>query len=272
MKDANFFDRLRKYYSDIAKVLGGTASAASIFPNATDVGQSREYAYINFLKQHVPLKCDVLLGGFLFGVDGSETGQVDIIVTTDTAPRFNFLNPNGNNKSFAPVDGTIGVAWIKSYLDKKELINALEGIAKIPAVAPLPLFLGHPVEIDNYVDWPYKIIYATDGLSWETMTKHMEEFYRDNPQIPLERTPNVIHVLGKYFLVRGKKSLLPNGTVVPPVHGEFVAYTNEPDYQALTHVAEVLRDHVTLSQFILARYDLIWNNMARHIMASTDGK
>ncbi len=68
--DGQFFHRLREYYLNVAAVLSGEAKIASIFPNTTDIGMSRECVYIDFLKQHVPSKCNVFLGGFLFGEDG----------------------------------------------------------------------------------------------------------------------------------------------------------------------------------------------------------
>lgn len=64
-----FFVRLRKYYESVGKVLRGQAECASIFPNATDIGVTRENVYAQFLKSHAPSKCNVLLGGFLFDED-----------------------------------------------------------------------------------------------------------------------------------------------------------------------------------------------------------
>ena len=40
-----FYIRLRKYYQRVAEVLRGDAEAASVFPNTTDIGQSRERIY-----------------------------------------------------------------------------------------------------------------------------------------------------------------------------------------------------------------------------------
>jgi len=113
----NFFVRLRNYYINVAKVLRGEADAASVFANTTDIGVSRELVYSEFLKQHAPSKCNVFLGGFLFDYDGAESKQLDIIITTDTAPRFNFHNKDGSGKSFSPVEGTLGIVSIKSTLN-----------------------------------------------------------------------------------------------------------------------------------------------------------
>ena len=84
---SDFYTRLREYYLKVGEVLRGDADAASIFPNPTDVGTSRELAYADFLRQHAPSKCNVFSGGFLFDVEGNESKQPDILITTDTAPR-----------------------------------------------------------------------------------------------------------------------------------------------------------------------------------------
>ncbi len=66
----------------------------------------------------IPSKCNVFLGGFLFGEDGDESKQLDVIISTDTSPKYDFHNSGGKGKSFAPVEGCLGVASIKSFLDK----------------------------------------------------------------------------------------------------------------------------------------------------------
>ena len=123
----DFFLRLRDYYLKVAEVLRGEAEAATVFRNTTDIGASRERIYADFLRQHAPSKCNVFLGGFLFQADGSESRQLDIIVTTDTAPRYDFHNQDGGGKSFSPVEGTLAVASIKSTLDGAQLNRIARG-------------------------------------------------------------------------------------------------------------------------------------------------
>jgi len=110
------YDRLRDYYTKVGAVLRGEADAGSIFPNSTDVGMSREKVYANFLAQHAPSMCRVFFGGFLFDEAGAESKQLDIIITTDTTPRFDFHNQDGSGKSFSHVEGTLGVVSVKSTL------------------------------------------------------------------------------------------------------------------------------------------------------------
>ncbi len=232
-----FFLRLKDYYLKVAAVLRGEAATASIFPNSTDVGMSRENVYAEFLRQHAPSKCNVFFGGFLFGENGDESGQLDVIITTDTTPRFNFHNQDGRGKAFSPVEGTLGVASIKSTLDKKELHSALSGIASIPATAPLETRVVRGINIPNYDDWPFKIVYASDGIASDTLLAHLADFYSDNSHIPNTRRPHVIHVSGKYVIFRGVDGLSladpATGTVMKAPHGQFFLFGEHPDLLAI---------------------------------------
>ncbi|HYC77338.1 MAG TPA: DUF6602 domain-containing protein [Planctomycetota bacterium] len=151
-----FFERLRAYCMKVAEDLRGGADAAKIFPNTTDVVMSRERVYAEFLRTHVPSKCNVFFGGYVFGHDGAESKQTDVIVTTDTAPQFNFHNSDGVGKAFSPVEGTIA--------DKEKLVDALEGIASIPPTAPIGSRALPLLPIENCDDWPYKVVYATHSI------------------------------------------------------------------------------------------------------------
>jgi len=73
---ALFFERLKKYYSDIGDELLNRSKCANIFPNPTDKGTNREEIYLNFLKDHIPLGCNIFLGGFLFNKKGDESKQM----------------------------------------------------------------------------------------------------------------------------------------------------------------------------------------------------
>lgn len=258
-----FFQRLRKYYLDVASVLRGEASVASIFPNSTDVGMSREQVYAEFLRQHAPSKCNVFFGGFLFGDDGSESKQLDIIVTTDTTPQFNFHNRDGSGKSFSPVEGTLGVASVKSMLNKHELEDALEGIAAIPPTTSLEHRIVSDISISNYDDWPFKIIYASDGISADTLKSHLETYYSNNPSIPLGRRPNIIHVAGKYILFRATPGAI-EWDAEKQKHekieeGSFRVFVDDPDLQGIIWTLHGLQQSATASTHILYSYRNIFN-------------
>lgn len=257
-----FFDRLRSYYLEVAAVLRGEAAAASVFPNSTDVGTSRENVYAEFLRQHAPSKCNVFFGGFIFGEDGSESGQLDVLITTDTAPRFDFNNKDGRGKAFSPVEGTLGVASIKSTLDKKELENALAGISAIPPTASLEGRISPLLRIKNYDDWPYKIVYASDGIAGETLLGHLNQYYANNPTIPIGRRPNVIQVAGKYVIFRATEGMsvwdVARMQSQPLGTGEFRLFSRDSDLQGLLWVLENLQQRAAASTHIVYNYgDLI---------------
>lgn len=260
-----FFERLRVYYLNVGAVLRGEAKVASIFPNTTDVGMSRERVYAEFLRQHAPSKCNVFFGGFLFGDDGDESSQMDVLVTTDTTPRFNFQNNDGQGKSFSPVEGTLGVASIKSTLNKNALEDALNGLASIPPTANLEGRVSFGISIKNYDDWPYKIVYATDGIAVDTLLSHLTAFYAENPGIPFGRRPNCIHVAGKYVIFRAvegmsvwdyKKQISETLKV-----GEFRVFTREPDLQGMLWVLDGLQQRAAASTHIFYSYGQMMNRV-----------
>ncbi len=262
---SDFFTRLRDYYSKVAEVLRGEAEAASVFPNTSDIGGSREKVYAEFLKQHAPSKCNVFLGGFLFDDDGNESKQLDIIITTDTAPRFDFHNTDGSGKSFSPVEGTLGVASIKSTLDKKQLFDVLSGFASIPPCKSLDGRHSLLIKISNYDDWPYKILYANDGIQGDTLNSHIVSFYTEHPEIPVNRRPNIIHVAGKYVIFRVTSEMVLKSRIGKPDQeietGAFILETRNPDVQAMVWVLDNLQRHATASNQIFFDYAAILNNV-----------
>lgn len=249
----------------MGEVLRGDADLASIFPNTTDIGQSRERVYAEFLRLHAPSKCNVFLGGFLFHDEtGAESKQLDVIVTTDRAPRFNFHNADGAGKSFSPVEGTLAVASIKSTLDKKQLIDSLEGFASIPPTRDLEKRKPPNLNIQGYDDWPYKVIYANDGISGTTLLEHVNGYYTENSGIPPSRRLNVIHVAGKYviFRIKGGMSVQnPDGSSLPLNLGAFHIFTTSPDVQAIIWVLNELQKLATTSTHIIFSYDEILNRI-----------
>lgn len=240
----DFFDRLAAYYKQVASVLRGEASSASIFPNSTDVGSSRERIYAYFLRGHAPAKCNVFFGGFLFNSKGRESKQLDVIVGADSVARFDLHNQDRSGKSFAHVEGALAVASIKSKLDKKELFDALRGLESIPNLES-PLIASTMLSIPDHADWPYKIIYASDGIAVETLLGHLRDFYLENSDISLDRRPNLIHIAGKYAITRIRNGdtvrvdSSPSAIAMPV--GYFYPITKDSDLQALVLASHELQ-------------------------------
>lgn len=203
----NFHNRLRNYFFYVARAMKGHAEAAAIFSNPTDKGGSREEIFASFLKAHIPTKCNVVQGGYLFHEDGRESRQQDVLVVSDVSPRYNVFA-----KTFAPVEGTLCVASVKSTLTAAELEDALDGFASIPRTEPLGQ-RGNPLlPILDYEDWPLKVLFAFEaGIKPETLHSRIDLFYKNHPNIPITRRPHIIHVLGSCLIARTTSEIHAQG-------------------------------------------------------------
>jgi hypothetical protein len=159
----------------------------------------------------------VVKGGFLFDQEGNESDQLDLIVTGDTSMRFELLAQDGHGKTFACIDGCLAVVSIKSKLTKDTLFDALQNLATIPEKLPWSSVGSPQVHLPLYDELPYKVIYASDSLKYETIKMHLEDFYNTHPDIPSRKRPNLIHVAGKYVIMRideeGQHD--PDGVLLP---------------------------------------------------------
>lgn len=262
-----FFSRLKSYYAEVAAVLRGEADAAAIFPNPTDRGASRERIYSTFLEQHAPSKCNVFIGGFLFDEDGKESKQLDVIVTTDTAPRFNFHNAGGGGRAFSPVEGTIAVVSVKSNLDRAELYDAIVGLASIPPTRPLARRANPLINVPHYEQWPLKVLYATKGINPETLLSHLNAFYEEHPEIPQARRVDIIHVIGSCLIVRMEQGMgvvdSSTGTTHYPEPGTYQLFSVEPDVSAINLVLLTIQKRAASSAHFLFQYDFIGEGVIR---------
>ena len=268
------FDQLKTHYESVAKELSSQASQAGLLRNPTGIGTEREVVYRNFLERHLPKTCDVFLGGYVFDLKGRSSSQVDVIVTGGNTPRFRM---SAGERFIAPLEGTIAVAEVKSKLDKTNLYEALEGCATIPAM-PEPSGIISPLLRVNRMRWddmPYKVIVAFDAIDKETIHSHITRFYEENAIIPFERRPNLIHVVGKYFLIRFSPDgqvLNPNGTVAAgqPEVGEYRWFDTGPDVTATAWVLDAIRSNAFIAQNSMYKYDAWINEMANRVLS--DGR
>lgn len=252
-----FYDRLRSYFEEVGRALRGEAAIASVFPNIADVGSTRERVYGEFLKSHLPIGCAVQYGGFLFGLSGDESGQLDIMVIAGTCPQFSFLSRDGSDKTFACVDGTLAVVSVKSTLGVRELREALTNIASLPQKTSIEGRVFPLLTVPSYEDWPFKVIYASKGLELEEATRIIDEFYREHIYIPLERRPNLIHVGGKYVVLKiGKEGgQTRDGTRIPP--GYFYTMRETTDVYGLIYCIKHVQQHCIAANHIIWNYDAL---------------
>ena len=257
------FDDLKKHYVSVAQELSSQARQAGLLKNPTGIGTEREEVYRAFLERHVPKMCDVFLGGYVFDMIGNYSSQMDVIVTSGNTPRFRM---SSGNRYIAPLEGTIAVAEIKSQLNKDTLWEALKGCSSIPPMPDskgiVPPYLR--VHEDNWQDTPYKIVFAYDGISAETMFSHVTDFYNQNVEIPIARRPNMIHVLGKYMVIRTTPDMTvvnPDGQPdeVQPEIGQYKTFNTGSDVSAICWILNALQQKAFLGSHLLFKYDE-WHN------------
>jgi hypothetical protein len=122
------------------------------------------------------------------------------------------------------------------------------------------------LNIKNYDDWPVKIVYASKGIAPETLLAHVNEYYTQNPAVPLNRRPHFIHVAGSCLLVRAQEGMSihdrGSGTSVPLLFGTYHLMTTDPDLQAIIWTLNQLQKNATVSTHILFSYDSIINKVS----------
>jgi hypothetical protein len=207
-------ERLRNYFQDIADIMAGEKAASSIFPNSSDAGMTRETIFKRFLENHLPKRCEVIKGGFIFDSIGNESNQIDVIVTNDLTLQF-----KQSEKSFNIVEGCYAAVSVKTMLDKHGLEDALTNLASIPQ---MPSDAPNMVNLyENYkkavINLPISIVFAFEGVQLETTLINIETFYKGS-NIPQNRRPKLIIVNNKYIIVRieGEGGSTRGGDKLPP--------------------------------------------------------
>jgi hypothetical protein len=109
-------------------------------------------------------------------------------------------------------------------------------------------------------DWPYKAIYASSGISGDTLLSHLNAYYRSHPT-PARNSPNIIHVAGQYVIWRtGKDPMkMPEGREVPP--RTYFKQSVVPDVAALAGVLIGMQRIAALSKLVIYDYGEMYNHL-----------
>jgi hypothetical protein len=258
----HFYERLASYFSKVGEVLRGESDASAVFANATDRGGARERLYCSFLQTHAPSNCNVDVGGFVFSVDGSESKQIDVIITAANVPRF---KPGASDKAFACVTGVVGVASIKSHLDKKELVDALENVESVPFSGQIRFPASFQVDASVAADMPLRIIYASSGIATETLKEHLADWlvnvHAARPGAKFQRLPHIIHVAGQCVFRRQPPLLSPDGSVARIEYA--LDNGTNTDAVALASVVQALQNFAVVANLSLPDFVPVFDNMLK---------
>ena len=266
----NVFADIGKYFEAIVEQLRSEARQAQILENSSVVGGDREEAYRRFLARHLPIGCDVFRGGYVFNVDGNASRQMDVILTSGATPRFKM---NSGSQAIAPIEGTIGVAEIKSKLDKQELEKTLTSFAELPLVSESARLTNPQLQmLDKWNwDWPYKVLFAYDGIEKDRLHEYILDFYRDNADVPHECRPSLIHVLGKYAVFRivpGMNVMETDGSLarMQPATGVYWPSSGQSDILAMMFMLTALQRNSFYANHTITGYDSYISEIARAIL------
>jgi hypothetical protein len=212
----NFFLELLEYFQNRADTLASEARGDRIYPNKPDSGSERENDLFTFLNNHIPFRCKVIKGGFIFDSNGNESNQIDLIITNDLTLQFRKSENISKEKSFNCIEGCYAAISVKSYLNKKELIESLENLGSIPTDKKLKV---HPyiTNSQQLIDLtPQRIIFAYNGDSLQTINGHLHNYYSTHHLD--KRAPDMIIVNNSFFIYRAGQDgiMLPTGEYIPP--------------------------------------------------------
>jgi hypothetical protein len=187
------------YFQNQANLLHLKAQNAGIFQNNPDTGDERENILIDFLRLHLPARCNVSKGGLIIDSRSNESKQVDIVVTNDLSLQFKKYHDNELQKVFNCIEGCYSVISVKSSLDKDDFFNALDNLYSVPRLEHMPV---SPLVADpGYVlhQMPARIIFAYEGPDIETTRSHLTEHQQDRGIQP-EHMVDLIVVNNKYHI------------------------------------------------------------------------
>jgi uncharacterized protein DUF6602 len=211
----DFFLALLDHFQDCANTLASEARGDRIFPNTSDSGSERENDLFKFLNNHIPFRCKVIKGGFIFDSNGNESDQIDLIITNDLTLQFR-KSENDKEKSFNCIEGCYAAISVKSYLNKEGLIKSVDNLRSIPTEKKIKVnpYITNPQQLIDLT--PQRIIFAYDGDSLETINGHLYDYYSTHHLD--RRAPDMIIVNNSFYIFRaGAEGVkLPTGEYIPP--------------------------------------------------------
>jgi hypothetical protein len=219
----NVTSGLISYFQDHANDLQSAAHRAGILDNKPDIGTQREDILGNFLYRHLPKRCEIIKGGYIFDLSENKSKQMDLIVTNDLTLQFNEFRGNERlGKSFNRIEGCYCALSVKSELNIKELYSSIDNIASIPLEKKLKI---NPLMKDGEIlakQLPLKIVFAYKGMKVDNALEGIIEFSKEH-ELSEEQWPDMIIVNNSYFIWKVDPEGRTTYDGVPLKFGSFIA-------------------------------------------------
>lgn len=220
---------IAKYYDSVSRVLSGHSELASVTGHPGDTGANREDILRDFINMHTPTKLEAILGGKIIGLGQKPSKQIDCLVCSDIAPRFQF-----QNRSVSIVESVAIAISVKSYLDKNGIIDSIENLASIPSISPYVLGETSSINRDLFSRYsriaPVRICFAYSGLHPETIMGHMIEYYNDNKDSipPDSRIQSVIINGQSTITMSSEERTIEGGARIKPYNYYWTTINDRP--------------------------------------------
>jgi hypothetical protein len=194
-------NRVEHYLNACVDELAARSAKAATGANRSDIGTNREDALLGFLSTHLPARLRPALGGLVIGSDGSESKQIDILISNDLGIRF-----EDNARPFAMAEGLAAAISVKSMLNSADISDAISNLASIPKPSPDVLSfpsLG-PAAFAKFAEFhPSKIVFGYRGMT---------------PQSTLEAVRASVEGIPRHEF--GKLTVIVNGSHMVTCHIE----------------------------------------------------
>ncbi len=213
-------NNILEYFDYVGHIMTGMLHIARTFVNASNIGATREAAYLDFLKRSLPSKLCVTFGGYLFDRSYNGSPQVDIIVSSENAFRFGLATPNSDT-AIVRAEDALAVVECKSIMkgrisyrrvgagnggvnENSEIFTALNAIRSTKIIAGRARLVGVLFALDwegvaNIVDAADDILLFVQTMAARNGTSLQDEFLL---------LPDVIHIHNRFVvfrLMRGDK-------------------------------------------------------------------
>lgn len=191
--------RIQNYFNAIADKIACESAIAGTAGHKPDIGSNRERIVENFLAKHLPRRLRASIGGQVISHSGTESKQIDIIVSSDIGVRF-----EENDRTFITTESVAATISVKSYLDKAALFDSLDNLMSVPPPSAelLSFKLLKPGSFEEFsMRHPSSYVFAFDGVEVQTCMDHLKTYYTDHPAIPHNRYPKGVIVNKKYMIL-----------------------------------------------------------------------
>lgn len=135
----------KDYFKNQAKILQVDYEGSGT-PHPGDTGTNREDILAKWLEKHLPRSTTPERGGQIIDSTGHITGQVDVVLYNDSAPRF-----GGYPKSYFFAEGVIAAIQVKSKFTSSAMASAVDNLDTVKKCAlkqtkSVSFTLGEPSE------------------------------------------------------------------------------------------------------------------------------